>query len=123
MDAGRDPQDWQGPRGCGNRREAFYFFYIFQILLSQIYLNLIIAIIVDGFSGASEADKLPVNEDFIGDFEMCWSKYDPEATYFISIEDLDYVLIDLAKSENCSDLFMYKKGVFESKIYRDRLIA
>ena len=84
---------------------------------------MIIAIIVDGFSGASEADKLPVNEDFIGDFEMCWSKYDPEATYFISIEDLDYVLIDLAKSENCSDLFMYKKGVFESKIYRDRLIA
>lgn len=49
---GRDPSAILGPRGCGNHMTAFLFFAIFYILVSQVYLNLVIAIIVDAFTGA-----------------------------------------------------------------------
>ena len=64
--AGRDPTDWQGPQGCGSRFTSFLFFSLFQLLFSQIYLNLIIAIIVDAFSGVIASRKMnPIDDDMI----------------------------------------------------------
>lgn len=74
------------------------FFGIFQLLVSQIYLNLVIAIIVDAFTSVIAAGKLPVTEDLIDEFVRCWAKYDPDATSFISIENLNNLLEDLCKS-------------------------
>ena len=68
MASGRDPNDWQGPRACGKPTEAFIFSLLFQVLISQIYLNLVIAIIVDAFTGFTTTSKLPVNERLIERF-------------------------------------------------------
>ena len=56
MAAGRDPTDWLGPKGCGDPLSATLFFYVFQLFLTQIYLNLVIAIIVDAFTGITKAN-------------------------------------------------------------------
>ena len=77
VEAGRDPQDWRGPRGCGNQFSAFAFFGLFQLLISQIYLNVVIAVIVDAFEGMIVVSKLPVSDIFIDAFVKSWSKYDP----------------------------------------------
>lgn len=69
--------------------------------MSQVYLNLVIAIIVDAFTGVSSASKLPIDEKLIDRFVKIWQNYDPLATYYIPIEKLNDVLLDLVNSEEC----------------------
>lgn len=57
---GRDPSDLMGPKGCGKKEIAVGFHIFFQIMVSQIFLNLFIAIIVDSFIGQTDAFNLPV---------------------------------------------------------------
>ena len=47
------------PNGCGQPFSIGYFL-AFQIIVSQIFLNLFIAILIDSFAGQSEAYNLPV---------------------------------------------------------------
>lgn len=55
--AGRDPHDTYGPKGCGNSF-AIAFHLLFQIIVSQVFLNLFIAIIIDAFFGQSSSGDL-----------------------------------------------------------------
>lgn len=59
---GRDPDHWLGPRGCGNHDFTLAFFLLFDLIFAQIYLNVMIAIIVDVFSGISTANGLPIDD-------------------------------------------------------------
>lgn len=52
-----------------------------------------------------------------------WSKYDPNATYFINITDLDPLLANLAESNHGSQLFLFKDQVAASKEFRESLMA
>lgn len=97
--AGRDPASLEGPKGCGNRTDAFLFFAMFNIFVSQVYLNLVMAIIVDAFTGISSANQITVDEQLLDAFVNTWAKYDPQATCFIKIEQLSSLLIDLAQLE------------------------
>lgn len=47
---GDDPEDVYGPKGCGNGF-AVVFHILFQVIVSQVFLNLFIAIIIDAFFG------------------------------------------------------------------------
>jgi hypothetical protein len=46
---------------CGNPMISFLFFYSFNIVVSQIFLNLFIAIIIDSFLNQSSAYNMSVN--------------------------------------------------------------
>ena len=45
---------------CGSPAVAFGYHMSFQIIVSQVFLNIFIAIIIDSFAGQSEAFNLPV---------------------------------------------------------------
>ena len=77
---------------------AYTFFVLFHILVSQIFVNLFIAIIIDAFLGQSNQFNLPIEPYSLYEFVNIWAKYDPEATGFISIHDLEPFIIDLANS-------------------------
>lgn len=64
------------PNGCGQPFSIGYFL-AFQIIVSQIFLNLFIAILIDSFAGQSEAYNLPVKQIDIDTFIHSWSKFDP----------------------------------------------
>lgn len=49
------------PNGCGNNFGYFYF-CSFVIIVSFVYLNLFIAIILQGFSDTNERANLKINE-------------------------------------------------------------
>ena len=66
--AGRDPHAWDGPRGCGLVFQSYFFFGLFYFLITQVYLNLVIAIIVDAFTGVLATEKLPINDKLIDEF-------------------------------------------------------
>ena len=69
------------------------------MIVSQVFLNLFIAIILDAFFGQSDVSDLPMNEPVLDDYRRVWSDYDKQATGFMEVDDLDKLIIDLA---NCA---------------------
>ena len=61
------PDETYGPKGCGTSF-AIAFHLLFQVLVSQVFLNLFIAIIIDAFFGQSDMSDLPVKAKTIDDF-------------------------------------------------------
>jgi len=60
------------PDACGNPLIAYVFFYSFTVIVSQIFLNLFVAIIIDSFMGQSDAFSLPVTQNDIDEFLEVW---------------------------------------------------
>ena len=83
---GIDPSKWDGPRGCGIGFTAVIFHLIFQIIITQIFLNQFIAVIIDAFVGVSETQDLPVSVYAVLDYEEIWQKFDPTGRGFIATE-------------------------------------
>jgi len=74
----------------------------------QIFVNLFVAIIIDTFLGQTDHFKLPIQKYSIHEFVQIWSKYDPDATGFIPITDLEHLIIDLAQSrDSCEILILH----------------
>ena len=85
IERGDDPTDVYGPKGCGTWF-AIIFHLLFQIIVSQVFLNLFIAIIIDAFFGNADLQSMPIREEQVNDFIEVWRKYDKLATYYISID-------------------------------------
>ena len=58
--------------GCGNNISALIFFSSFTIVVTFVFLNLFIAIILGGFGESSEAENLPISELEIEVFCLAW---------------------------------------------------
>ena len=76
-------------------------------MIAQIYLNVLIAVISDVFGGMVEISKLPVSDSLQDSFVRYWSKYDKNASFYISIEDLELLLIDLSKDDFTAGAFIH----------------
>ena len=72
------PTDTMGPKGCGTGF-AIAFHLLFQIIVSQVFLNLFIAIIIEAFFGqASSGDLMDKFSDrTIDGYKRGWADYDP----------------------------------------------
>jgi len=70
-------------------------------VVSQVFLNLFIAIVVDTFIGRSKQHKLPVSQLDIDTFVDIWATYDREGTGYIERDDLENIFIDLY-NKDCS---------------------
>ena len=66
-----------GVNGCGNGF-AFPFFISFQLIVTFIFLNLFIAIILEGFAQSVEAENMKVSEAAAATFKAVWSEFDPD---------------------------------------------
>ena len=60
------------PFACGSPVVAYTFFVLFHILVTQIFINLFIAIIIDAFLEQTDHFKLPIKKYFIQDFVEVW---------------------------------------------------
>jgi len=47
--------------------------------VSQVFLNLFIAIIIDAFFGQTDLGSMPIKEKTIEDYKKIWSDFDKEA--------------------------------------------
>mmetsp|Transcript_44960 Transcript_44960/g.43535 ORF Transcript_44960/g.43535 Transcript_44960/m.43535 type:complete len:109 (+) Transcript_44960:219-545(+) len=64
---------------------GFLFFYSYFFLAVLIFLNLFVAIILDGYSETQNKESRTFNNDCLNHFLTIWSDFDPEATGFIKI--------------------------------------
>eukprot|EP00602_Paraphysomonas_sp_CaronLab_P008605 CAMPEP_0185034492 /NCGR_PEP_ID=MMETSP1103-20130426/24443_1 /TAXON_ID=36769 /ORGANISM="Paraphysomonas bandaiensis, Strain Caron Lab Isolate" /LENGTH=1644 /DNA_ID=CAMNT_0027571169 /DNA_START=197 /DNA_END=5132 /DNA_ORIENTATION=+ len=73
--------------GCGSI--AIYPYMLsFTVIITFVFLNLFIGVILEGFSSADDSGKAVKPEDFIR-FADHWSIYDPNATCYITVEQLE----------------------------------
>jgi hypothetical protein len=82
------------PNGCGTPI-SYLFFVLFQLIVSIIFLNLFVAVILNGFTNSNEEEGIEVFKTLISQFRTIWQKYDPKATGFIDVYDFEKFITDL----------------------------
>jgi len=107
---------------CGNPLISIVFFYSFNVVVSQIFLNLFIAIIIDSFLNQSQAYNMSVNQGDIDDFIDCWQEFDPNGHGIIQCYNLERLIVKVADKKNCR-LIANKKRVMKNVTYRRKYIA
>ncbi len=65
--------------GCGSTATAVFYFLSFMIIVSFIFLNLFIAIILEGFGDSNNAENMRVSEESLEEYQECWKEFDPKA--------------------------------------------
>ena len=126
----RDDEDYESmmanggePFACGSPLASYIFFILFNIFVFQIYINLFVAIMIDAFLGQSQEMNLPVQPYQISEFVRIWSQYDPDATGFIAIEDLDGLIKALASSKESQNLVILHEQMANDDSVRHRFLA
>lgn len=82
--------------GCGSRFATAYLF-TFSFLISLVFINLFVAIILQGYFSNIQKDKGQKVFQNIEKFKTVWSKYDRRGTGVIANEDLPNLLLMLGK--------------------------
>lgn len=84
------------PNGCGTLF-GYVFFTSFLLLVSLIFLNLFIAIILQGFEEVNQKEDMFLNEDALNHFKNQWKKLDPNGRGFIPIGKLPSLLFGIGE--------------------------
>ena len=110
--------------GCGNRLEATCFFISFMLMVSFIFLNLFIAIILESFESSMDDERLQVGEATITKFQDFWSndKFDPKGTKFIRIANFNDFLSMLVDEEIRMKI-LYDEKLMNNEISEEELLA
>jgi len=73
---------------CGFKEFAIAYFSSFVLIAFLIMINMYIAVILDNFSEAQQADEIGIDEDDINLFYEKWKVFDPKATQFLNVSKL-----------------------------------
>ena len=71
------------PVGCGNFVSTYIFFGSYLIMITLVFLNLFIAIILNGYFDTRDQEGQRLSNDMMQDFKDGWAKFDPDATGII----------------------------------------
>ena len=92
---GCDPKPLDGsPSDCGSPL-ALPYFVSFVIVGNFIFLNLVVAVIIDNFTALGKQNPDLVSASDILDFKDAWGLYDPDADGKIPVKDLPDLLMGL----------------------------
>jgi|LauGreDrversion4_2_1035121.scaffolds.fasta_scaffold109448_2 hypothetical protein len=80
--------------GCGSMAGIIFFISYF-LMVPLIFLNLFIAIILEGFEQTNQRVNNLIPEEELEKFRDHWSTYDRDATGYIKIKDLTKLMFDL----------------------------
>jgi hypothetical protein len=83
--------------GCGNVTLTYIFFYSFILVVGTTFLNLFIAVILDGYFQTVVAEEQVFNSLELENYQTKWSNFDSEATGFIDMSELPKLLFQLGK--------------------------
>lgn len=105
--------------GCGSVL-AYPYFVSFTVIMSLVFINLFIGIILEGFESANDLHCAVTSTD-IKAFMKHWSTYDPAGSFFITSNQLEHFLYTLPDSlkrnkKEFSTIKMIRKFVSTSNI-------
>jgi voltage-dependent calcium channel len=70
---------------CGKPLIAMVYFVSFMVIMSFVFLNLFIAIILENFAIQNDAADSKVNQETFDLFNKHWLRFDPKGRAFISV--------------------------------------
>ena len=99
--------------GCGDTT-IFPFMLSFVLLVSCVFFNLFISIVLEGFMESASIDNAKISTETLMRFSSYWTKYDPEAT----CNATELKIIHLFTKLNLFLLFLYllEKGVIPKQL-------
>ncbi|CDW83245.1 voltage-gated ion channel superfamily [Stylonychia lemnae] len=100
-------QNGGDPNGCGTGA-AYAYFLSFQIIVTIIFLNLFVAVILQGFSTSTDEEVLEVYKKQIEAFKKVWVKYDPNGTGYIKINDMNDLIDDVEEETDIITVVIHK---------------
>jgi Voltage-dependent L-type calcium channel, IQ-associated len=74
--------------GCTNRALAYAFFTSYYFIVALIFLQLFIAVILQGYDDTQVQEARLFNNEMNITFREKWADFDPDATTFIDIYQL-----------------------------------
>ena len=86
-------------QGCGTAFSYFYF-VTFMLIVTLIFLNLFVAIILEGFESTSEIEEQRVSEANVEGFLDAWQILVPNGGKYLKLKKLDRFIELLALAEN-----------------------
>jgi len=89
-----------GRMECGNQVLAYAYFISFMIIVSFIFLNLFIAIILESFNTSQNEEGLKIGQQTLNQFSEIWSEFDKKGKGFIKYNELEQVMNRLISEES-----------------------
>ena len=85
-----DPHLYEGNTqgDCGFDTFGIAYFSSFVLVAFLVMINMYIAVILDNFSEAQQADEIGIDEDDINTFYEKWMVFDPKASQFLNVSRL-----------------------------------
>lgn len=80
---------------CGNFWLSRAFFFVFNVVMSLIFMNLLAAVFLGNFDDIEMKAKYRVNSEDLKKFQHSWVFYDPSGTGWVSLCDLPALLRDV----------------------------
>jgi hypothetical protein len=93
-----------GVAGCGSPGPAYAYFISFMVVVSLIFLNLFIAIILESFNTAEGEEGLQVGAETLACFSETWARFDPKGRGFIPVLEFPRFL-DLILAEEIRQIY------------------
>lgn len=84
----------EGVLGCG-WGVSYPYFISFILIVRLTILNLLLAVVIEGFRDAKKENDAVINPAEIDEFLEKWAQYDPKGTGLIRPEELLFILHDL----------------------------
>tara|TARA_B110001450_G_C17556841_1_gene455028 strand:+ start:43 stop:555 length:513 start_codon:yes stop_codon:yes gene_type:complete len=85
---------------CGNEFVAYFYFISFMVIVSFVFLNLFVAIILESFNTSQDEEDLKIGQQTLDVFTEIWSKYDKKGKGFISHDQLECIIDNLIQEES-----------------------
>jgi hypothetical protein len=83
--------------GCGSFRGSVLYFYSYLLVVKLVFLNLFVAVILDGFDVVSLQESRTLNSDVLERVREAWGDFDPQASGFIKIRDFEQFMRGLGE--------------------------
>lgn len=68
---------------------------LFHLMVTVIFLNLFIAVILNGFSNSNEEESFQVFKVHIEKFKKIWCTFDPQATGFVNVTQIEEIVLKI----------------------------
>ena len=89
---------------CGTPGLPQVFFVAFSMIIMFTTLEMFVNVVLQSFEHLSDAAGLPITLAHIAAFEAKWQKYDPRATGWIALKDIEALFADLPPQVGMDEL-------------------
>lgn len=107
---------------CGIDQTPQAFFILMFTVLNYVFLNMIMAIVLDNFGDTQALAHCKFEPEHLEDFTDAWAKLDPRGSGFIRAADLEVVLMDVEYPLGLKNIPMEHLHESSLRKYKNRYI-